>query len=583
VRSGSGYEWKRAPLNQPELGHTIQNNRNFSINAQLNFTKLYKKIDFFHRINNGGRASRGRSKCKTSTKKDDQGKDGDKDDDKKKKKKKKSTGKVHPVLGFLGRVLMSVRNVSGTYTVSDGIMLPGYKKETRVLGFDPSFQAPGFGFAFGQQNKDIWGQETGRNYATTAADKGWLVENELLNTQHIINHSQTINGKVTLEPLKDFRIDVTLNRTYTENLSEYFRWDETLEEHVSQSAIETGMLSFTSLTIATAFENYAKSYDSKAFNNLLAYRAEVSTILGKGNPNSSQAGNLYTGYGESQQDVLIGAFLAAYSGRSPNEKNSNAFKTSPMPNWSANYSGLTKFKWARKFVRSFSLKHSYSSNVNMAGIQTNLKSVQDSDGHATNFDLNNNYEPGKVIQNVVIAERFGPLIGFDATWIIKSRKKKSTGKINKKKGGSSSQNGLITKFEWRKDRSVSLGLTNNQVTEVKGNEYIFGVGYKFPEVTLPFKIRGKKIVSDLNVRGDVSIRDNVTIVRKIDNNTSQATAGQNVISIKASIDYNLGPNLNLQLYYDQQITKPKVSISYPTGNLNAGLRLRINLGGLNGG
>ena len=63
-------------------------------------------------------------------------------------------------------------------------------------------------------------------------------------------------------------------------------------------------------------------------------------------------------------------------------------------------------------------------------------------------------------------------------------------------------------------------------------------------------------------------------------NSNQATAGQKVVSIKSSADYNVGANLVVQFYYDQVITTPKIASSFPTGNLSVGLRLRFNLAGV---
>ncbi len=162
------------------------------------------------------------------------------------------------------------------------------------------------------------------------------------------------------------------------------------------------------------------------------------------------------------------------------------------------------------------------------------------------------------VQNVTMSERFNPLIGFDATWLIKKQ-------------------GLITKFEISKDRSSTLSLNNNQVTEVLGTTYVIGTGYKFSQVRLPIK---NLKPSDMNLRIDFSLRDNLTVIRKVVENTNQATAGQKVMSIKGSIDYNVGRFLILQLYYDQVINTPKIATSYPTGNMSTGIKLRYNLAGV---
>ena len=71
---------------------------------------------------------------------------------------------------------------------------------------------------------------------------------------------------------------------------------------------------------------------------------------------------------------------------------------------------------------------------------------------------------------------------------------------------------IDTKFEYKRDRSATLSLNNNQITEVLGSEIVVGTGYKFAKVKLPFD---KIPASAVNVRFDFSFRDNVTVIRKI--------------------------------------------------------------------
>ena len=222
------------------------------------------------------------------------------------------------------------------------------------------------------------------------------------------------------------------------------------------------------------------------------------------------------------------------------------------------YNGLAKYKFMKKYVRSFTLRHAYSSNVNVSGMQTNLEWEEG----GTVRNLNGNFLSEFQVQNVTITESFSPLIGFDATWKVKG-------------------NALITRFEIKRDKSSSLALTNNQITETRGSEVVIGTGYKFSKVKLPLKFGGKALpANDLNLRFDFSIRDNLTVIRKIVENTNQATAGQKVVKITFNADYQLGKNLTATVYYDQTITDPKIATSYPTGNMATGIRLRFNLGGL---
>jgi len=454
---------------------------------------------------------------------------------------------------------MTVRNVSGTYALNDGTLLPGYNQGTSILGFNNGFSAPLGGFVFGQQRYDIWGRETGYNIATSAASNGWLVQNQDLNKQYTVTHSQNLNLRASLEPIKDLAIELNLTRTFGNNSNEFFRWNESTQQYESQSKVETGTLTYTNVTIGSAFALVSKDYQSETFKTLLENRALVSQLLGQNNSNSNPLlSGYYSGYSGTQQEVVTGAFLTAYSNKGISDKTVNPVKNVPLPNWSINYNGLTKMAFAKKYVKNFVVRHAYSSTVSVSGLQTNLNAEFDDNGNASAMDINNNFIANRQIQNVTISERFSPLIGIDATWNIKGQ-------------------GLITKFELKKDRSATLSLNNNQITEVRGNEWVIGTGYKFDKVKLPFD---KIPASAMNIRFDLSFRDNLTVIRKIVENTNQATAGQRVVSIKSSVDYNLTQNLTVQLYYDQVINTPKIATSFPTGNMSTGIRLRFNLAGV---
>ena len=581
VKYGGTYNWQRAPLGQSEFGNVIQNNRTINLTGQMNFTNLYNKIPFLKKVNTDGKGGRpaittkdaldGKKSPKPAVEPEKEVKKPESEmtekekkkarrEEKRKEKEKKRNGKVHPVVGFIARAVMTVRNVSGTYALNDGTLLPGYNQETSLLGFNSGFSAPLGGFVFGQQRYDIWGRETGYNIATSAASNGWLVQNQDLNKQYTITHSQNLNLRASLEPIKDLAIELNLTRTFGNNSNEFFRWNESTQQYESQSKVETGTLTYTNVTIGSAFALVSKDYQSETFKTLLENRELVSQLLGQNNANSNPLlSGYYSGYSGTQQEVVTGAFLTAYSNKQINTKTVNPIKNIPLPNWSINYNGLTKMAFAKKFVKNFVVRHAYSSTVSVSGLQTNLNAEFDANGNASAMDINNNFIADRQIQNVTISERFSPLIGIDATWNIK--------------GGQ----GLITKFEMKKDRSATLSLNNNQITEVRGNEWVMGLGYKFDKVKLPFD---KIPASALNIRFDLSFRDNLTVIRKIVENTNQATAGQRVVSIKSSIDYNLTQNLTLQLYYDQVINTPKIATSFPTGNMSTGIRLRFNLAGV---
>ncbi|MES2798593.1 MAG: cell surface protein SprA [Bacteroidota bacterium] len=597
IKYSGTYNWTRSPLGQADFGNTIQNSRQVNMTAQMNFTNLYNKIPYFKKVLSDGKAQRpkvgARSGDGGTTGKETPGtkptdvpeelkpdkpiedmtpkelrqweKKKRKFERKKKRaeKDKKRNGKVHPVAGFAARLVMSVRNVSGTYALTDGTMLPGYSQNTSILGFGSSYDNSLGSFIFGKQRYDIFGRETNYNIAESMSSKGWMVQNQDLNRQFINTHSQNLNLRASVEPLKDLTIELNASRNFGNNSQEFYRWNEDNSVFESQSKVQTGTLTYTTMSIGSAFTMLDREYKSAVFDNLINNRELVSQLLGGVNTNSSALSNgYYSGYSGTQQEVVTGAFLTAYTNRSINAKNINPVKNVPLPNWSINYNGLNKFEWAKKHVRNFVLRHAYSSTVSVSGMQTNLNAEFDQNGHASAIDINNNFIAERQLQNVTMTERFSPLIGFDATWNIKS------------KGESQ---GLITKFELKKDRSATLSLNNNQVTEVHGTEWVIGTGYKFSKVKLPFE---KIPASDLNLRFDMSFRDNLTVIRKVAENTNQATAGQKVISVKFSADYNLTQNLTIQFYYDQVLNTPKIATSYKTGNVSSGIRIRFNLAGV---
>ena len=587
------FNWQRAPLAQSNFGNIIQNNRAINLTLQANFINLYNKYSLLKKVLAEGNAT-GRNNLNPKTPEDKnnpkakENKVPDKIEEykpekpldqmtpkelkqherKKRKwerkkekelrKKEKEKEEVPLINGFLARMLMTVRNVSGTYTLNDGTLLPGFNEETSVLGMN-NRTSDLAGFIFGKQGYDIFGRANGYNVADLARNKNWLVQNENLNTQFTATHSANLILKSTLEPLKDLIINLNVTRNYSNNTSSFYRWNPNDSEFQNQSEFTTQNLTYSTITLNSAFVKSGPENSSGIFNQLLSNRKIVSNLIGGGNPNSSLLLNGFSdGYSDSHQDVVIGAFLTAYSGNKISEKAINPLNNIPLPNWTVNYSGLTKFKFTKKFLKSFKLNHAYSSTITVSGMQTNLNASQDANGFSTSRDLNNNFISSTQIQNVKISEKFGPLYGFLATWNILGKS-------------------LTTNFEFRKDRSTTLSLSNNQVTEVLGKEIVIGTVLTFPKLKLPFQGIKK---SDLIININFSFRDNIIIIRKIIENTNQATQGQKVISFKLDANYKLSDHLSAIFYYEQQLNTPKVQTSFPTGNLKTGITIRYDLNGL---
>ena len=571
------FDWTRAPLaldnDTLSVGNIAQNSRVVAWSGKLNFVSLYNKVPYLKRVNKkygNSRISRSRSNVtaggKKTEKKEKNGEKGDPNEDDKNKKKKKGDGPVMKVVDQFARVLMSVKSINGSFNTNDGIMLPGYRNQTNMLGMDDDWLSPGLAFiAGGYQERDLMGTQTRMIYAHHAYDNGWLVDTSNYNyisTQYAVNHTENMNFKASIKPINSLRIDLSAERNLMENRSSNLGLND-FDEFALLNNQFNGSFSTSIITWRTAFKADKlndTTLTNQIWENLLNYRGEVSALTALSNPNSPQTlenTGYYTGYDSTQQDVIIGAFLCAYKGETPNATNINPLSQRiPLPNWRITFDGLTKIKAIKKHIKKLSFSHAYRSNFTLGNYTTNLSGNWDSQGNATETDIAGNYISEKQILTMNIMEQFAPLLGMDLTL----------------------KNNMSVKLEIKKDRNISLSLANNQITEIKGSEMKFGTGYTWKKLKLPFKLAGNPIKpSDLRMRLDVSVRDNKTITRKIVENQNLATAGQRAVTIQFSGDYNLTKQLMLRLYFDRRVNTPFISTSFPTANTNAGFALRFQL------
>ncbi len=519
------------------LGNTIQNSRNIQWNGQLNLLTLYNRIPYFKKVNARAAANKPQTDSKPSN-----GKTADanvNDTAKHKRDEPHGAGLV------IARIVMSLKTVTATYATIDGIMLPGYAQSTQMFGMDSHFQGPTAGFVLGSQ-KDI---------RQEAVDNGWLVKTQSINNPYTTTHNQNLNIKGNLEPLPDLKVELSLTRTQARQTSEFFRWggSDSLK-YVDQSKVETGNFSMSYCAYRTSF---MKGDD--VFQNFLDDRSVISAKLGASDSHSSQ--NYHNtgyaeGYNQTSQNVLIPAFLAAYSGKNPGNQSTNLFPKIPKPNWRVTYDGLSKLKKVKKHFKTITLSHAYRSSYSVGGYTSNLLFHEGMKDTVTTIPENPNFLTDKLINTVTIMEQWSPLIKIEVVLL----------------------NSVSFNFEFKKDRTESLGLTSKTITEIAGREIIGGVGYRIPGITLgKLQIQGKPIKSDLNLKCDLSFRKNITTIRRIQEGVSQPTGGTNIISIKVSADYTISKTVSIRLFYDRIINKPVISSSFPTTNTNAGISLRLTL------
>ena len=231
-----------------------------------------------------------------------------------------------------------------------------------------------------------------------------------------------------------------------------------------------------------------------------------------------------------------------------------------MPNWRITYSGIKNIPFINSQFAKFDILHAYTSTYTATGIQKSVdyynKNVHPG---APQYDINNDVYNPYTFNTIGYVEDFSPLLGADVTM----------------------RNNMQFRLQYNKNRMYTLGLVNHTLTEDLGSEYVFGFGYILKDLKIKVRYQGKEknLKSDLNVRADFSLRDNQTRITNILLDDSQITGGQRLMSVKVSADYNISQNFNLRFFYDQLMTKYKISTAFPLSTVRAGITATFNFGG----
>ena len=567
------YDWNAGSMalvnDSINLGNVIQNTNKKRINAQLNMNTLYNKVPFIKSLNAGPRNSRGGSKNSRSDSrsvaKDSKAKNksSDKEDsDEEDEEEKNNLDRIVNVFSHFARMAFSVKNVNMSYDETNGSMLPGFKPTSEFFGMAQRFSpnsAPGWRYLLGDQPEE--------SDLNRFASNGWITSDTLLNQPFTQQYSSRLNIRSTVEPIKKLRIQITAQRSQTINTSSLFKNNGDVDIPVFEllNQNETGSFNMSFLAIRTAFRpmeiNSSQTFDD--FRNMRSEMAKrVATSYGVP---YSPSDNFPVGFGPNSQEVLIPAFMAAYSGTDASAQSLDRFPKIPLPNWNVKYDGLTSIPWVKKHFKTVSVSHGYTSTYSISSYQTNLffgelgsPFTGTPEDNPDNFDVSGDFLTEFQIQTVNISEQFSPLIRFDMTM----------------------NNSLTTRFEISKDRQVSLSLNNNQVQEQAGKSLTVGVGYRINdfEVTMSTPNGSKTFSSNLDLNLDLSIRKTASAIRSLEENTHQPVSGSTDISIKTSADYVLSERINIQLFFDRMVKKYEVANSFDTANSSFGVKLRFSFG-----
>lgn len=520
------------------LGNTISNANQHNLNSTFNMTKFYNYIGLKKKSSRRTAAARTSGPARRNGQPTvDRGADKD---------EAQSSNKKYGLLNAGIGILTSLKRFQINYAETNGTYLPGYLNTPGFIGT----MKPTVGFTFGSQ----------RDVREMAARKGWLTMYQDFNEQYTSNKLKQLDFTANIEPFNDLKIDLVANRTLAENYTENYRVNDSNGELEYESLTPNtyGNFNISTMMIATAFsksdENVSEAFNEFRSNRLLIADRLASDYYGGGTIPRDDEG-YPIGFGKNNQAVLLPAFVAAYTGKDAGGVSTSAIKDVPIPNWDLKYTGLMNFKWFKDRFKRFSLIHGYRSNYTINQFQTNLDY---NPSNPEELDQGGNFKNKILYGNINLTEMFTPLIRIDMEM----------------------KNSVKILAELKKDRLLSLSFDNNLLTEIQGNEYILGLGYRVKDVRIKSKLAGpsKTIVSDLNLKADVSLRDNKTIIRYLDLENNQVTAGQTIWSGKFTADYAFSKYLSGIFYFDYAFSEYAISTAFPQTTIRAGFTIRYNFG-----
>ncbi|MGB7394975.1 MAG: cell surface protein SprA [Pricia sp.] len=530
----SNFDWQRGGDAIREVVgtdvNTVQNASTHNLTANLTMDRFYNSI--------GLKKRKGGVQDAAPVRRDKAGNT----DENVEKPKKKTSGLTNTAID----IVTMVKRLNVNYSESNGKLLPGY---TQSVGFVGSLR-PSVGFVFGSQ----------ADVRFDAARRGWLTSFPEFNEQYIENTNKQLNITATALPTPELTIDLIADRQFSNSYQESFSIAEDNTYNV-QLGNDYGNFSISTMMIGTVF-GQGDEFSSENFEQFKQNRITVANRLAAergGVPVDPESGQFPTGYGDTQQDVLLPAFFAAYTGQNADRVNTDVFRQIPIPNWNIKYTGLMNNQWFKKKFQRFSLSHGYRAAYSINSFQTNLEKTQlQNEGLPTIDPETQDRLSDLILNNVVLTDEFNPLMRVDFEM----------------------KNSISVLAEMRTNRTMALSFDNNLMTEIKGEEYTVGLGYRFKDVKFVTNIGGNKtrLKGDLNLKADVTLRDNITIIRNLDIDNNQITSGQNLLSIKFTADYALTKSLNALFFYDHSFSQFAVSTAFPQTTINTGFTLRYNFG-----
>jgi cell surface protein SprA len=542
------YNWKAGPVRlagltelpeEFDFKNTIQNSREQNISAKVDMVKLYNKVKFLKELNTPPKPATGRINPRARVQ--------EVQDTTKKK------AEVPSMVKGLFRLLMSVKSLNGSYSVAQGTILPGFDKSPTLFGLS-DWGAPGWKFVLGDQDPD---------FRKKAADNGWLFKNQNLTTPFTQSRMENVNVRANVEPARDFKIQIDLKKETMSSYNETFRWDTLEQRFNSFSPSRGGSYRISVNTIKTAFNKSNDEIESQVFQE---FEKNIVTVYDRFRQTVSDE------YDTIGQDVIIPAFIAAYTGKDVKTMSLSPFINTPLPNWRIDYTGLSRVGFLKDIFQSVTISHAYQSIYAVTNYSSSLQFKDRPDlleldrpveyynrdyfGKPIGEGDETSILPLYIISQVLISEQFSPLIGINVR--TKSR--------------------VTANFQYKTKRDVALNISNAQVTELNSKDVSLELGFTKNNMKLPFKSQGRTIVlkNDVTFRLNTTIGDTKTIQRKIDE-LDIITNGNINFQLRPNVSYTVNQKLTVQLYFERNINEPLITTSSRRAQTRFGAQIRFSL------
>jgi len=561
---GADYRWQSAAIGNDSLGNTLGNAQNIQGQAALNLGTFYRKFPAIQRL------LKPIPRKTIYSLRDSTRQEGD---------YWRVAGKN--LYKALANIFFSIQNIDVSLSTNASTTLPGFLPSPSFFGnaygyTNPangmSGAAPGWDFILGAQP-----ELTPTGWLRKATERGWLSTDPRVVQGFQQTTGYTFSGRTSVSLFKGFRVDLSVQQSRNENTSGVFRFDTTsgIESFVLANQNGLGTFSMSYFSLHTAFDDPDRLFAQ--FDG--PERQAMSSRLRFGNPNYSATlpggrdirleNGFWNGYTGSSQDVLIPAFLSTYGPNSTGGVLLSPFPKIPLPNWNVNYTGLSEIWFLKELFKQVTLTHGYRSTYT-ANYQYNLR-ANDANGDGfvdTRVRIDSvgvgadtgryNFQPGYVIQSVIISESLSPLLGINLALY----------------------NGVTLQFDYKQTRILTLNVGALQLVESRNRELTLNLAWTRQRTSAPLRLFGSfiEIKNQLTTRFELTVRDTRTQNRRLDSSLlPEPTQGNFGYTIKPSVDYNVSQQLTARAYYELSVNRPVLSTSFPTRFTAWGVQIRFTI------